>query len=163
LRIPPPDGRARLDRMPGSTVPVIRQPFAAGDPLPYWARGRFSGNLLFDVADDPGEERNLAGTKGEKEAADLLREALTGIGARVAAAFYRATASQAMGIRRRRQFLVEGRQILGISDDELARPEADGGGAADGADGPIRAPEVLAMELEKARTGEMRDIVATIQ
>ena len=34
LRLPLPDDRAVLDRMPGSTVPVIRQPFAAGDALP---------------------------------------------------------------------------------------------------------------------------------
>ena len=81
LRMPPPDDRAFLDRMPGSTVPVIRQPFQPGDLLPYWAWGRFSGNHLYDLREDPAEDRNLAGTAGEKEAADELREALVEIGA----------------------------------------------------------------------------------
>ena len=79
LRLPDPDDRAFLDRMPGSTIPVIRQPFAAGDPLPYWASARMRGNLLFDLSDDPSEERNLAGTPAEKEQADRLREALLAI------------------------------------------------------------------------------------
>ena len=39
--------------MPGSEVPVIRQPFAAGDPLPYWAYGTQPRNLLYELADDP--------------------------------------------------------------------------------------------------------------
>src|SRR5439155_15695466 len=81
LRMPPPDDRAFLDRMPGSTVPVIRQPFQPGDLLPYWAWGRFSGNHLYDLREDPAEDRNLAGTAAEKEAADELREALVEIGA----------------------------------------------------------------------------------
>ena len=34
--LPLPDDRAELDRMPGSTIPVIRQPFEAGDLLPFW-------------------------------------------------------------------------------------------------------------------------------
>jgi arylsulfatase A-like enzyme len=79
LRLPDPDDRAFLDRMPGSTIPVIRQPFAAGDPLPYWAAARTRGNLLFDLNDDPTEDRNLAGSPAEKEQADRLREALLAV------------------------------------------------------------------------------------
>ena len=79
LRLPLPDDRAFLDRAPGSTVPVIRQPFREGDLLPYWAWGGFSGNALYDLADDPDETRDLAGTAAEKEAADQLREALLDI------------------------------------------------------------------------------------
>jgi arylsulfatase A-like enzyme len=77
LRLPPPDDRARLDRMPGSSVPVIRQPFAAGDMLPYWAFTRFAGNLLFDVSVDPDELENRADEPGERDAVELLRHALT--------------------------------------------------------------------------------------
>ena len=33
---PRPDDRAALDLMPGSDVPVIRQPFEPGDLLPFW-------------------------------------------------------------------------------------------------------------------------------
>jgi arylsulfatase A-like enzyme len=76
LRLPDPDDRAWLDRMPGSTIPVIRQPFAVGDPLPYWAAARFDGHHLFDLEDDPSEERDLAGTAREKQLADLLHDAL---------------------------------------------------------------------------------------
>ena len=81
LRLPVPDDRARLDHMPGSTVPVIRQPFAPGDMLPFWAWGGFSGHHLYDLVEDPTEARNLAGTAGEKEAADRLREALLAVDA----------------------------------------------------------------------------------
>jgi hypothetical protein len=62
--------------MPGTKVPVIRQPFVAGDLLPYWAIGPFSGNHLYDLANDPHEEENRAGEKLEREHADRLRQAL---------------------------------------------------------------------------------------
>lgn len=81
LRLPLPDDRAVLDRMPGSSVPVIRQPFAPDDFLPYWAYGGFTGPHLFAVDDDPHEEHDLAGTALEKELADALREALREVGA----------------------------------------------------------------------------------
>jgi hypothetical protein len=38
--------------------------------------GKFSGNHLYRVRDDPAEEANLAGTAAEKRAADKLRAAL---------------------------------------------------------------------------------------
>lgn len=76
IRMPPPDGRAWLDRMPGSAVPVIRQPYAVGDQLPYWASTTFDGNYLYDLSEDPAEERNLAGGKAEGEARDLLYDVL---------------------------------------------------------------------------------------
>jgi arylsulfatase A-like enzyme len=81
LRLPPPDDRAFLDHMPGTPVPVIRQPFQEGDFLPYWAYGNFSGNHLYDLHNDPLEEENLEGTPLEKELAERLREALREIGA----------------------------------------------------------------------------------
>ncbi|HTO68617.1 MAG TPA: sulfatase-like hydrolase/transferase [Casimicrobiaceae bacterium] len=79
LRLPKPDARAWLDRMPGSTVPVLRQPFGPGDRLPFWALGPFRGNHLYDLREDPGEARNLAGTPAEKRAEELLREALLAV------------------------------------------------------------------------------------
>jgi arylsulfatase A-like enzyme len=75
-RLPRPDHRATLDHMPGSTVPVIRQPFDVSDPIPFWGRGRFDGHHLYDLDVDPTEERNLTGTAAEKDAAELLRECL---------------------------------------------------------------------------------------
>lgn len=76
LRMPRPDDRAWLDHMPGSSVPVIRQPFVAGDMLPYWAATRFDGNHLYDLRNDPGEDENLTGGSAERDAADKLREIL---------------------------------------------------------------------------------------
>jgi arylsulfatase A-like enzyme len=76
LRLPPPDDRAVLDRMPGSRIPVIRQPFAAGDLLPFWAYAHFDGHHLFDLDEDAVEEHDLAGTPPEVEAIDRLRAAL---------------------------------------------------------------------------------------
>jgi arylsulfatase A-like enzyme len=77
--MPPPDDRAYLDRMPGSRIPVIRQPYQAGDMLPFWAARKFTGNHLFDLRDDPGEDENRAGERSEAEAADKLRQALLSV------------------------------------------------------------------------------------
>ena len=74
--LPLPDDRAFLDRMPGSDVPVIHQTWEAGDPVPYWARVRTSGNLLFDLENDPTEDENLAGSPLEAQLAEQLRAAL---------------------------------------------------------------------------------------
>jgi arylsulfatase A-like enzyme len=76
VAMPLPDHRAFLDRMPGSDVPVLHQPWAEGDAIPFWARIRTSGNHLFDLQEDPDEERNLAGAPLERELAEQLRAAL---------------------------------------------------------------------------------------
>ena len=80
VRLPPPDRRATLDFMPGSDVPVIRQPFEPGDRLPFWAgRNAVDAHFLFDVAEDPEEGENLCGTAVEADMVDLLRAALDAV------------------------------------------------------------------------------------
>jgi hypothetical protein len=79
VALPLPDDRAFLDRMPGSSVPVIHQPYGVGDPIPFWARTRFSGHHLYDQIEDPSEDNNLAGGEAEKRLADRLRDALLDI------------------------------------------------------------------------------------
>ena len=75
IRLPRPDARAYLDRMPGSEVPVIRQPFAVGDAVPFWAHdGRYVGDQLFDRRDDPLERENRIDKRGAP--LEALREAL---------------------------------------------------------------------------------------
>ena len=76
--LPPPDGRAWLDRMPGSSVPVIRQPFQPGDALPMWVNGgaAVGRHHLYDLGTDPDEGRNLVGDARERRMQDLLRSAL---------------------------------------------------------------------------------------
>jgi arylsulfatase A-like enzyme len=76
LKLPSPDDRATLDRMPGSSVPVIRQPFTASDVLPFWAYTEFRGHCAFDLGEDPGEDVNRAGDGFGAELAELLRETL---------------------------------------------------------------------------------------
>ena len=84
VALPLPDGRAVLDRMPGSGVPVIRQPWDAGDALPFWAWSGFGGNHLWDRREDPAEEHDHLDDRGggasaaraEAEAADKLRSTL---------------------------------------------------------------------------------------
>jgi arylsulfatase A-like enzyme len=79
VRLPRPDRRARLDFMPGSEVPVIRQPFRPGDRLPFWVGSNVvDAHFLFDLSDDPDETENLAGTGAAEEAEmlDVLRLAL---------------------------------------------------------------------------------------
>ena len=86
LRLPRPDLRAKLDVMPGSNVPVIRQPFEQGDMLPFWAYGGLvDQNLLYDRHRDPAQVRNLA-SRGNEPMSDLeidligkLRSALESI------------------------------------------------------------------------------------
>ena len=77
--LPPPDARAWLDTMPGSEIPVIRQPYTAGDPMPMWASaGRRAGDHhLYDLDVDPDEQENRNGeSAAEAEMIDLLRTAL---------------------------------------------------------------------------------------
>jgi hypothetical protein len=81
---PSPTQRAFLDRMPGSTVPVIRQPFQPGDALPFWVhRANVGQHHLYDVDVDPDERENRVGERVEAEMQDLLRTALADVEAPV--------------------------------------------------------------------------------
>jgi arylsulfatase A-like enzyme len=77
--LPLPDDRATLAKMPGAKVPVIRQMWDESDALPYWAYARFSGNHLFDLANDPEENANLSGSPREAQAAEALRATLKAV------------------------------------------------------------------------------------
>lgn len=94
----------------------------------------------------------------------------------VAEPFYRATGRDPLGLARRRHFHVQGRELLGL-EDELFGAGHLGIGAEDGiesagtltstttpdrADG-IRGYSTLLAVLERGRTGQLGDIVATIQ
>jgi arylsulfatase A-like enzyme len=80
-KMPMPDDRAVLDFMPGSTIPVIRQPFREGDLLPFWSYAKQYETLLFNRAEDPDETVNRIGDSIAKEAEELLRVALTEVDA----------------------------------------------------------------------------------
>lgn len=81
-RLPRPDRRAALAYPPGTDVPVIRQPFAPGDMLPFWGRGVTPGDHhLYALGDDPEAARNIAGSTAEKDAMELLHHALRTVSA----------------------------------------------------------------------------------
>jgi DNA helicase IV len=75
----------------------------------------------------------------------------------VAVPFYRASVKDSLGLARRRQIMVDRASVLAVADDLF-------GGAGDDAQTTrLRGGDALLAELERARTGEMLDIVATIQ
>ena len=90
----------------------------------------------------------------------------------VAEPFYRATGREPMGLARRRHFHVHGRELLGI-EDELFGEGHLGMGHDEGLDGQpagvthagtgLRGYSTLLAAIERGRTGQLGDIVATIQ
>jgi hypothetical protein len=76
--------RATLRTMPGTQVPVIRQPFEPGDQLPFWA-GHLppSDSHLFDTENDPAEMENQLGTAMEGSMLEAMATELRGISAPV--------------------------------------------------------------------------------
>ena len=79
-RLPRPDRRAELTTMPGSDTPVMRQPFAPGDLLPFHAYDvEIDRHRLFDLDTDPEQTVNLAGLPAEHDAVELMRHALVAL------------------------------------------------------------------------------------
>ena len=83
IRLPRPDRRATLEYMPGSDIPVIRQPFTTGDDVPFWARmNSFHGDVVFNRKEDPNEEHNLVKDRSVTSSSsqiEAMREALKSI------------------------------------------------------------------------------------
>jgi DNA helicase IV len=73
----------------------------------------------------------------------------------VSTPFYRATPKEPMGITARRRYGFARGHLTGFEDEPLTR--------SDLADGDTAHSEILEAEIERPRTGPMRDIVATIQ
>jgi DNA helicase IV len=74
----------------------------------------------------------------------------------VSTPFYRATAADPLELRRRRRFLMTGRHVDDLFDEVFDDPDSVDAAHHGGI------PDPLLAELERSRTGEMRDIVATI-
>ncbi|MEO6120708.1 MAG: DNA/RNA helicase domain-containing protein, partial [Acidimicrobiales bacterium] len=87
----------------------------------------------------------------------------------VAEPFYRATGVYPMGLVLRRHFATDGRRLLGIEDELFALDGRDGEGpegaaGTDADDGlVVSGAGALMASLGRARSGRMRDIVATVQ
>ncbi|MFM9111741.1 MAG: HelD family protein, partial [Actinomycetota bacterium] len=85
----------------------------------------------------------------------------------VAEPFYRATGREPMGLVRRRHFAVDGKTLLGIEDElfgegHLGVGHDEGLATVTGREG-IRGYSTLLSALTRGRTGQLGDIVATIQ
>ncbi|WP_026123994.1 HelD family protein [Nocardiopsis chromatogenes] len=78
----------------------------------------------------------------------------------VSAPFYRASATDPMGALLRRRYGFSDAGDLTAFEDEVLDPSAAQRGQGDGGANP---GAILAAEIERPRTGPMRDIVATIQ
>lgn len=127
-----------------------------------------------DESGDSGDNAGEPGTEtfhiGRLAVSDTNREPVViDWRAPVAEPFYRATGRNAMGLARRRHFVVQGRQLLGI-EDELFGAGHLGVGHDEGLDDTgeqqrpqLRGYSTLLTALERSRTGQLGDIVATIQ
>jgi DNA helicase IV len=75
--------------------------------------------------------------------------------AAVATPFYRATLADSFGLERRRRFVFTMRELSDVFEEDFSDPDSLAGSGG--------VPDPLLAELGRARTGQMRDIVATIQ
>jgi DNA helicase IV len=113
-----------------------------------------AGPLCFGRIDEDGGpawhigRRHVEDTDGDPVVVDWR--------APVAVPFYRATFRDPLGLRRRRRFLLDGRRLSDVLEEDFADPEGAVHAAASGL------PDPLLAELGRARTGSMQDIVATI-
>jgi DNA helicase IV len=89
---------------------------------------------------------------------DLAEPVVVEWRAPVAAPYYQATLAEPQGLSRRRQFVADGPNLLSMADDWFV-----GAAAAAHGDLRVRGRDALLAELDRRRTGEMLDIVATIQ
>src|SRR5690349_821836 len=70
--------------------------------------------------------------------------------------FYRASPAEPMGLAHRRRFGFSGGELTAFEDEDFTRPAAPGAGAG-------AVSQILLNEIERPRSGPMRDIVSTIQ
>ncbi len=110
--------------------------------------------LSFGRLDEEGGDRWYVGRRHVEDArGDAV---VVDWRADVATPFYRATAVDPQGLRRRRRFMMTGHQLDDLFDEVFDDPDSVDAAHHGGI------PDPLLAELERERTGEMRDIVATI-
>jgi DNA helicase IV len=148
--------RAETDRTPGALTD--RDALLAAQARRLTALRAAGDRLCFGRLDLADGTRHYLGRIGLAEPAGTGR-ALLDWRAPAAAAFYRATRGQPLGVARRRHLSVHGRRVTAVSD-ELLDPAA--GAAVDG--GAHLDPDAaLFAALNAPRDGRMHDVVATIQ
>jgi len=110
-----------------------------------------SGPLCFGRIDTDDAERWYVGRRHVED--ERSTPIVVDWRAPVSAGFYRATAVDPCGVDHRRRFSVVEQEIVSIFDEDLTDPDSAGASGL---------PDPLLAELERSRTGQMRDIVATI-
>ncbi|MBA3606676.1 MAG: AAA family ATPase [Acidimicrobiia bacterium] len=113
--------------------------------------GDFFGRI--DTSDGPTPEQWYIGRRHIED--DAHDPVVVDWRAPIAAPFYRATAADTLGVAQRRRFTLADGELTAYLDEHLDDPDA-----ADVASG---IPDPVLAEIGAARTGAMREIVATIQ
>jgi DNA helicase IV len=144
-----PAGRAERDAFDALHTERLAQLEAVEDRLAF---GRLD---LVDPA-SARRERRYIGRLGLSD--DSQRQLLVDWRAPAAATFYQATAAAPEGVARRRHLATRGRTVTGIDDELLDISALD---AADLT--TVTGDGALMTALTEHRTGNMRDIVATLQ
>ncbi|MFC4086130.1 HelD family protein [Amycolatopsis samaneae] len=111
-----------------------------------------------DFVPGHAEETTYIGRLGLFDSDDDYKPLLVDWRAPVARPFYLATAASPEGVRRRRHIRSLSRKVTGLDDEILDLTAAD-----QGQDLGLAGEAALLAALEQRRTGEMGDIVATIQ
>ena len=153
-----------LAAMRGRAETLLQDLIAAGNPdLDYVAALSRRVALLADsprpllfgrIDDEEGAVWHIGRRHVEDNRADPV---VIDWRAPVSVPFYRASARAPLGLQRRRQIMVDRRSVIAVADDIFDGIEDESGSTR------LRGGDALLAELERARTGEMLDIVATIQ
>jgi DNA helicase IV len=112
-----------------------------------------AGSLCFGRIDDHDGDRWYIGRRHveDPDGAAVVVDWRAG----VATPFYRATLADPLGLHLRRRFVFNGRELADVFEEDFDDPDSLAGSGG--------VPDPLLAELGRARTGQMRDIVATIQ
>lgn len=154
--------RTELDRVQIEETTGTGQGYTERESFTELFSGRFSQlssverGLCFGRIDETAGEQFHIGRIGlfDEDYEPLLIDWRTP----VAQVFYRATAAEPLGVKRRRHIRLHGRSVVGVDDDLL-----DLDALGDGERSTLIGEAALLSSLTASRTGRMNEIVATIQ
>jgi DNA helicase IV len=119
--------------------------------------------LCFGRIDFRDAKPRYIGRMGIRDEADDYEPLLLDWRAPAARPFYLATPVSPEGVRRRRHIKTLRREVIRLDDEVLDLTDAGRGGLPDGLSGGLTGEAVLLAALNASRTGQMSDIVETIQ
>ncbi|MFC4605300.1 HelD family protein [Rhodococcus kronopolitis] len=120
------------------------------------------GRIDIDAESADGDTPRYIGRVGILDEANDFETLLLDWRAPLARPFYLATPAAPEGVTRRRHIRSRSRRVTGIADEYLDLAAAEQAGVTDGAGG-VAGESALLTALNAARTGQMNDIVETIQ